>query len=395
MENEDNNGNISHRKIFYKKYKSSDIFNTDLSKLENILPITPKPNERKYNKIFEPHYKTFSSYEMYLKQFYIKDNSKIKKISNEKKYNNFINNMRKKSDNYQMKRNYSARGRYFNEFFGEKYFHDNKDKYKKNKLKRINSFYEIRTLKFPKENDNNNNNLNNLTFKNFSKEKKFESNLSNIFFDKPKNFKYKKPELNLNKSLEKEKEKINLKNKKIPKLNLPYKYDWKYLNTEIATKKNIQNYKELNNKKIYNSKPKDFTKEMSDNTFSPYKEKRENYKKIEPDKDHFKYEIIGNKNLFLKLEPITIKRMFLDNGIHIYNLIGDITNNDLNNEGKVTFNLRKDKNDKSFDKKFENICQKINSYGVKLNEVISNNNLYKKIRDATPGKELKKKNIII
>ena len=134
---------------------------------------------------------------------------------------------------------------------------------------------------------------------------------------------------------------------------------------------------------------------MSDNTFSPYKEKRENYKKIEPDKDHYKYEIIGNKNLFLKLEPITIKRMFLDNGIHIYNLIGDITNNDLNNEGKVTFNLRKDKNDKSFDKKFENICQKINSYGVKLNEVISNNNLYKKIRDATPGKELKKKNIII
>ena len=86
--------------------------------------------------------------------------------------------------------------------------------------------------------------------------------------------------------------------------------------------------------------------------------------------------------------------MFLDNGIHIYNLCGDITNNDLITQGKVTFNLRKDKNDKSFDKKFENICQKINSYGVKLNEVITNTNLYKKIRDATPGKELKK-NIII
>ncbi len=392
MENEDNNGNISHRKIFYKKYKSSDIFNTDLSISENIPPITPKPNERKYNKIFEPQYNTLSSYEMYLKQFYIKDNSKIKKLSTEKKYNNFINHMRKKSDNYQMKRNYSATGRYFSEFFGEKYYHNNKDKYKKNKLKRINSFYEIRSIKFPKENINNNNNLKNLTSRTFSQEKKFESNLSNIFFDKPKNLKYKKPEIINNKSLEKEN--INLTRNKIPKLNLPYKYDWKYLNTEIATKKNIQNYKELKNKKIYNSKPKDFTKETSDNTFSPYKEKRENYKKIQPDKDHYKYEIIGHKNLFLKLEPITIKRMFLDNGIHIYNLCGDITNNDLITQGKVTFNLRKDKNDKSFDKKFENICQKINSYGVKLNEVITNTNLYKKIRDATPGKELKK-NIII
>ena len=69
--------------------------------------------------------------------------------------------------------------------------------------------------------------------------------------------------------------------------------------------------------------------------------------------------------------------MFLDNGIHIYNLYGDITNNDLITQGKVTFNLRKDKNDKSFDKKFENNCKKINSYGVKLNEVITNTNLYK------------------
>ena len=34
MENEEENGNFSHRKIFYNKYKSSDIFNTDLSKLQ-------------------------------------------------------------------------------------------------------------------------------------------------------------------------------------------------------------------------------------------------------------------------------------------------------------------------------------------------------------------------
>ena len=56
MENEDNDGNISHRKIFYKKYKSSDIFNTDLSISENIAPITPKPNERKYNKMRHTSY---------------------------------------------------------------------------------------------------------------------------------------------------------------------------------------------------------------------------------------------------------------------------------------------------------------------------------------------------
>ena len=83
--------------------------------------------------------------------------------------------------------------------------------------------------------------------------------------------------------------------------------------------------------------------------------------------------------------------MFLKEGIHIYNIDNNITNNDLIVQGKVTFNLRKDKNDINFNKKFNYICNEINSYGVKINEVIVNNNLYKKIRKATPGKNLKKK----
>ena len=46
---------------------------------------------------------------MWLKQFYLKDNSKTKKFSNKKKYNILINYMRKKSVNYQMRRNYSTK----------------------------------------------------------------------------------------------------------------------------------------------------------------------------------------------------------------------------------------------------------------------------------------------
>ena len=165
------------------------------------------------------------------------------------------------------------------------------------------------------------------------------------------------------------------------------------MNTEIATKKYIENTRNIKDKKIYKSKPKNFLKIISDNNITPYKEKTENSKKIFPDKDHYKYEIIGKKELFNKLEPIIIKKMFLKEGIHIYNIDNNITNNDLIVQGKVTFNLRKDKNDINFNKKFNYICNEINSYGVKINEVIVNNNLYKKIRKATPGKNLKKKKI--
>ena len=50
--------------------------------------------------------------------------------------------------------------------------------------------------------------------------------------------------------------------------------------------------------------------------------------------------------------------------------------------------MRKDQNDETFKKKFDNISKEINSYGVKLKEVQINNNLFKKPRKATPGKEL-------
>ncbi len=58
-----------------------------------------------------------------------------------------------------------------------------------------------------------------------------------------------------------------------------------------------------------------------------FKEKRENYNKIQPDKDHYTLEIIGNKHIFLKLEPIVIIRMFLKEGIHIYNFINNVNHN--------------------------------------------------------------------
>ena len=379
-------GSYSQKDYYYKKYKSSNIFNTDSNLNENIPLITPKPTEREYNKKFEPNYKIYSPYEMYLNQFCELDEKKIKKLYDEKKHKEFIKDMEKKSKNFKIKRNYSATGRYFNEFFGDKYYNNNKNKYKKNKINRINSFYETRSINIKKDN---NNNIKNITSRSFSQQKKFQSNLSNIFFEKPKNFKFQRKE---NLTLNNSRENIERpKNKNIKKSLLPYKYDWTVLNTEIATKKYIENTRNIKDKKIYKSKPKNFLKIISDNNITPYKEKTENSKKIFPDKDHYKYEIIGKKELFNKLEPIIIKKMFLKEGIHIYNIDNNITNNDLIVQGKVTFNLRKDKNDINFNKKFNYICNEINSYGVKINEVIVNNNLYKKIRKATPGKNLKKK----
>jgi hypothetical protein len=80
--------------------------------------------------------------------------------------------------------------------------------------------------------------------------------------------------------------------------------------------------------------------------------------------------------------------MFLKEGIHIYNFDNNVTHNDLSTNGKFTFNLRKDENDETFQKKFDHISKEINSYGVNLKEVKMNHNLFKKIRKATPGKEL-------
>lgn len=380
--------NNNHREYFYKKYQSSNIFNTDLSSksIEKIAPITPKPTEREYNKKFEPNYKTYTPYERYINQFYEKDESKIKKLLDERKRANLI---KKNNEKLKRSRNKSASGRFFTEFFGNKVFNKTKERIKNEKIKRNDSFYEKRLVYASKEN---NKKLNINTSKSFSQLKKYQNNLSNIFFDKTKKINLNNLENNIisNISTESsEKKNLTMKNKKIKRSILPSKFDWKTVNTEIASKSYIENSKKKSDKKIYNTKPKEFEKIISDYSKTPYKEKRENSKKIQPDKDHLKYEIIGNKDLFLKLDSINIKKMFSEQGIHIYNFDGSVTHNDFTTKGKITFNLRRDKEEKGFEKKFETICKKINSYGVKLNEIKSNNNLYKKIRQATPGKELK------
>ena len=379
--------NNNQREDYYHKYHSSNIFNTDItSKMNvNIPKITPKPTEREYTKKFEPNYKNSSAYETYIRNFYEIDDKEIKQLYEERKKKKELENKKIKSRNEQLNRNYSATARYYTEFFGEKY---NKEKeIKKRKINRTNSFYEISSFQFPKDTKNK---LNYSTTRDYSSQKKFESNLSNIFFQTPKTYKYKKP-LNLQKEnnlLTENSEKYLKASRNRQKAILPYKFDWTKTNTEIACKTHIENCKNLQDKQIYNSRPKEFIKEIYDNTKTPFKEKRENYNKILPDKDHYKFEVIGNKDIFLKLDPISIKRMFLKEGIHIYNFDNNVTHNDISTNGKFTFHLRKDQNDETFKKKFDNISKEINSYGVKLKEVKINHNLFKKIRKGTPGKEL-------
>jgi hypothetical protein len=321
-----------------------------------------------------------------MKHFYQIDDKEVKNLFEERKKKKELENKEIRSRNSQLNRNYSATARYYTEFFGEKY---NKDKeLKRRKINRTNSFYENCSFQFPKDIKNK---LNcSTTTRDYSSQKKFESNLSNIFFQKPKEFKYKKPlNLKLENNLQAENSEKYLKTtRNIQKATLPYKFDWTRTNTEIASKTHIENNKNLQDKQIYNSRPKEFIKEIYDNTKTPFKEKRENYNKILPDKDHYKFEVIGNKDIFLKLDPISIKRMFLKEGIHIYNFDDNVTHNDLSTNGKFTFHLRKDQNDETFKKKFDSISKEINSYGVKLKEVQINNNLFKKNRKVPHGKEL-------
>ena len=383
---EEGKNNIQ-RENYYQKYYSSNIFNTDITSKMNVkIPkITPKPTEREYTKKFEPNYKNSSAYETYIKHFYQIDDKEIKQLFEDRKKKKELENKEIRSRNSQLNRNYSATARYYTEFFGEKY---NKDKeLKRRKINRTNSFYEISSFQFPKDTKDK---LNYSTTRDYSSQKKFESNLSNIFFQKPKEFKYKKPlNLKLENNLQAENSEKYLKTtRNIQKATLPYKFDWTRTNTEIASKTHIENNKNLKDKQIYNSRPKEFIKEIFDNSKTPFKERRENYNKIQPDKNHFQFEVVGDKDIFLKLDPISIKRMFLKEGIHIYNFDDNVTHNDLSTNGKFTFHLRKDQNDETFKKKFDSISKEINSYGVKLKEVQINNNLFKKPRKATPGKEL-------
>ena len=207
---------------------------------------------------------------------------------------------------------------------------------------------------------------------------KFSFAKSNIFFDKKKekaneeyekilneNNNKKKEEKLKNIELEKNKQKTKIyRKKKGIKLNDD--------NQKLQKAANIHEYAKIFREgsfppKYSDYKPKTEVKLKSiDNEYNEKNNKL--YKGIsEKERNIDKYSIFNISNND-KFDPKELKNIFLKNGIHIFG--EEIHYNVLENgkQGKYTFNIRKDINDKNFEQKLKKIQNTINKrQGVVLN----------------------------
>ena len=136
---------------------------------------------------------------------------------------------------------------------------------------------------------------------------------------------------------------------------------------------------------------------QSINKNSSTKNMKNKYKK-QLESEEFDIEI-KNDNKKTKADNILVdktklKKIFLINGLHIYNFNEEGTNI-LSNNQKFEAKLRKNINDKSFEKKYRKVIRELNKINIKVNRCgmayencIFNKN--SKIRKGTPGKNLKK-----
>ena len=411
MENQKAN---TERREFYNKYRKSEIFSHPT--LENTN--TKKLLKNKIKKEFIPKYKDVNKtcIERYNEQLF---KSKTIKRSNTngnllKKTNNrnTINSNLKASDIIcrDMYNNYDV---------------------KKYTLKRNKSMFLKRTVNTKIKNDAS------------SRIRKVDSMRSNIFFDKGKENISKSNINNIKTDFKKEICNIDAKHdtknyeKKAEEKRLNYKHsrfstttDWKntethkknnsilhknsfprkntFHNENINTNNNIRNslciesnkkgekftninsvdYDIITGKKL-NEKNKlirEFSHNIKTGNFSA-NNKNDNYQTEY-------YEITVTKN-FDKTDVNIIKNYFVNNGIHLFKL-EEKSDNMNNKSGKITFRIRKEKNDKDYDKKISSINNLILNKNMKLNKIdndllIENN--AKKTRQKTPGNVMKKEQL--
>ena len=374
-------------KELIRKHFQSDILNISSGyyKTEKILPVTPKPNERRDKmKEFIPKYKEMKpSIRLFndLLSHNQKYNINVSDIKpNLTRQNSEVQILRGytkiiKDNCFDEKGNFSSRKRYRLEFFGKdninktfnrsfsqsikekrntsnKKLFNNHSLYKQktlNNIRRINSYRNL----FPIEN------------KNIKKiEKTPKKNIKN-------NYNFKSPEYETNKI----KDKINFA---------------KIDNNKINQSTN----KKLTNEKKNYFHPKDLNKVFYTKRDEPIKSNRIT-KRDNDEKEYFNIEIKNddiNQNI---VDQKKLKQIFLKNGLHLYDVNEDGMNN-LFKDKKIQAKLRKNKKDEKFDKNYRNVVRELNKINVKVNKCgmindtgFINKNAQKK-RKGTPGKNLYK-----
>ena len=372
----------------YLKYKKSELFDNEYSKQEKIPEITNKVNEKNYNKQFEPQYSKLTAFERYQKQ--MGNDPEIYKKNLDLNYTEIIrkNKTNKELNNEEEeKENYNAYNKYIKDFYGKKYL--NEYNIKNNiKHKRSKTLFQKRSYTTKNIDNNNNNNVL------INKYRNIEFNKSNIFNlnedENYKDFSYKKPDSFYIEHVPEKRENLIKRSKTMRQLLTPSNTDWKYFNTELSEKEHINKIKNNNtNEQIKFNKPPNFTKETSTKEITEYYYDKFVPQNYDNDKDVQNFEIKGNKEIFqTTLEPLIIKKIFLKNGLQIY----DMNEKCVNYKSQVNFKIRKDKNEPNFNNKINKINLEIMELGGKMNKIDINEKTYHKKRNKTPGKALKKEN---
>lgn len=367
----------------YLRYKKSSIFDVSPPKEDmsmSTVEITPKVNEKKCNISFQPKFDDTTAYQRYLKEYWnesnqLKDNKNYTMIDSSRTYND-IKEEREKEPVIT-----NSVQRYIKDFYGDQYL-NKEEEFRREKMKRSKSVYQRRTRFDDNEDDDFN-------------PKKFKAvELQSNIFNNPSFIKQAPPEEKpieedniYSESTTNTNSSNNDNNSNRIKAKLPTQFDWKYKNTELSTKEHINRSRNKEDIVSIHRKPPDFTYITSTNEVS------QSYFRIpkkKPDSDinSLDYTITGSKNIFNVVEPQMIKKMFIKNGIHIYNFNDSLDQHEWLNTQRVTFKVRKEDQDIAFNKKINETKNELSAYGFKLDQVETVPKKFNKKRDATPGTAL-------
>ncbi len=259
-----------------------------------------------------------------------------------------------------------------------KYMEARVDKYKKIFKNKNNSTKNIYDKKYYKKTSTTTKNTSNLNYNPNcnSKNNKINFYKSNIFNDTEKNKLNETYEPKTERKSNENNIKINIK--KHIKKDIEYlpKIDWQNATTEIWTKGMEESEEYKKNKKNNNNYPKkNLLNKLNSNDSSDKIFSEKINKKYNGITENFRvnnlFEIDGinnNKNFNIDF----VKKIFSKNGLHFF---GEKVDSEFSNDGKAKFYVRKDVEDKNYEKKIEKALKEVKiEEGFDVKEIKNKNN---------------------
>ena len=438
----------------YLKYNSSSIFDDISSSEHQPTPfqkenpsnnITPKPTENKLDlPPFEPKYNNITPFQRYLNQFWNEQAASHKRSHTVNGVRNSRSNHRslfedKRKNDDECVYPTTPHQRYISEFFGDEHikdvdsrcslrsksvftnrpyqrelFSDEQEEEKNEtstpythtrKLRTLDlcsDIFHTKTLNQHQQQQQQHHSRNSQLHSYHSFRKEEEKNNSFtideiLFPDKPRKSSLAPSEITSSTS---SRHSINVyptTSKDKMKNMFPSNFDWINNNTELSSKTHIHRSRNSTNNDLIHYKAPSFTHatsthEVTQDYYCKFPRKRMNNEK---ESNVYIYEMKGPKRFIEDLGDNTVKKLFLEKGIHIYNYQNNSVFND-NDQDKITFQIRTNENERDLQKKLKRIRNEINSFGVDFKRIYVNNTTrYPKKRKATPGTVLKNEKRVV